>query len=274
MPCAQNVEDGCRIYFEDEGGMRPPVVIHGGFLDSVPTLRQLDIAKAINDEFRVIYVDHRGLGRSDKPHDPEAYAMPLRAKDAVAVLDELDIERAHFVGLSWGGRLCFGVGEHAPHRVLSLVIGGNQPYAWPDSPVTRIVTEGLQAARSQGMEALINAMEAHWDTRFPDALRAHYLDNDPVALEAAWTKALDDGPIAENLATWDMHCLIFLGNADVDFYDLARRAANEIPNAEFFSEQAKDHIESHQSQGESLIDAVLRTLHSDIEPAFHRRQHP
>jgi pimeloyl-ACP methyl ester carboxylesterase len=48
-----------------------------------------------------MYVDHRGLGRSDKPHDPDAYAMSLRAADAVAVIDELDIERAHFIGMSW-----------------------------------------------------------------------------------------------------------------------------------------------------------------------------
>jgi pimeloyl-ACP methyl ester carboxylesterase len=54
-----------------------------------------------------MYVDHRGLGRSDKPHDPDAYAMSLRAADAVAVIDELDIERAHFIGMSWGGRLGF-----------------------------------------------------------------------------------------------------------------------------------------------------------------------
>jgi pimeloyl-ACP methyl ester carboxylesterase len=262
MPYAKNGEDGRRIYFEDEGGAAPPVVIHGGFLDSVPTVRQLDIARAITREFRVIYVDHRGLGRSDKPHDPDAYSMPLRVKDAVAVLDALGIERAHFVGLSWGGRLCFGIGEHAPHRVLSLVIGGNQPYAWPDSPLVGILTEGLKAARSQGMEALISAMERHWETHFPDDLRAKYLDNDPAALEAAWTKAWDEGPIAEDLGAWRIRCLIFLGNADHDFIDLARRAADEIPNAEFYSEQAKDHIQSHLAQEESLLDAILRTLRS------------
>ena len=90
-------------------------------------------------EFRLIYADHRGHGRSDKPHDPSAYAMPLRVADAVAVLDRLGIERAHFIGRSWGGRLCFGVGEHAPERGRSLVIGGNQPYAWPDRQLNRLV---------------------------------------------------------------------------------------------------------------------------------------
>src|ERR687891_814478 len=158
VPYAKNALDGSRVYFEDDGGTGTPVVVHGGFMDSVATVRDLDLVKALRVEFRLIYVDHRGLGRSDKPHDPEAYAMPLRVADAVAVLDLLGIARAHFVGMSWGGRLGFGIGEHAPERVLSLVIGGQQPYAWPDSPLVRVVTEALGAGRAEGsMEPLVRA---------------------------------------------------------------------------------------------------------------------
>jgi len=100
------------VYFEDEGGDGAPVVVHGGFLDSVADLRSSAIAGRLPaGESRLVYVDHRGLGRSDKPHDIEAYAMPLRVADAVAVLDGLGLERAHFIGMSWGGRLGFGSGN-------------------------------------------------------------------------------------------------------------------------------------------------------------------
>jgi pimeloyl-ACP methyl ester carboxylesterase len=134
MPRSRNRLDGRRVYFEDEGGDGAPVVFHGGFLDSVADVRESNIAQALPaDEFRRIYVDHRGLGASDKPHDIAAYAIEVRVADAVGVLDELSIERAHFVGMSWGGRLGFGIGEHGQERVLSLVIGGQQPYEWPYS---------------------------------------------------------------------------------------------------------------------------------------------
>lgn len=74
--------------------------------------------------------------------------MPLRAADVVAVLDVLGLERAHFIGTSWGGCLCFGIGEHAPERVFSLTAGGQQPYAIdPDGPLTRAVGEGILAAQ-------------------------------------------------------------------------------------------------------------------------------
>lgn len=107
MPFATNALDGTRVHFEDDGGDGAPVVLHGGIVDSVDLVRESNIAKALQElpeEFRLIYVAHRGVGRSDKPHEVEAYAMPLRVADVVAVLDELGIERAHFIGKSWGGQ--------------------------------------------------------------------------------------------------------------------------------------------------------------------------
>jgi pimeloyl-ACP methyl ester carboxylesterase len=60
--------------------------------------------------------------------------MPPRAHDAVTVLDQLGISRAHFIGLSWGARLGFGIGAGTPNRVRSLVCVGQQPYAGPTAP--------------------------------------------------------------------------------------------------------------------------------------------
>ncbi len=272
MPYAKNAIDGSRIYFEDDGGETSPIVFHGGFLDSVMTMRNADLAQALRDEFRLIYVDHRGLGRSDKPRDAEAYAMPLRVADAVAVLDELGIERAHFIGLSWGGRLVFGIGEHAPERVRSLVISGQQPYKWPDTPLSRVITAALDAAQTEGMEVLVQAMEDLWGLRFPEGLREHYLDNDPAALQAALTKVLAEGPISENLQAWRIPCLIFVGQRDTDFASLARRAAEEIPDAEFLSLIDTDHIGAHLGQSGPVVDAVRRTIRRG-DSASAQRQH-
>jgi pimeloyl-ACP methyl ester carboxylesterase len=211
-------------------------------------------------EFRHIYVDHRGHGRSDKPHDPAAYAMPLRVADAVAVLDQLEIERAHFVGLSWGGRLGFGIGEHVAERVRSLVIGGQQPYRWPDTPLTRVVTDALDAAQSEGMEAFAHALENFWGIRLPEPRRTHGLDSDPAALRAAWRAALSEGAISGDLGAWQLRCLIFVGAADADFLDGARRAASEIPDAEFIALEELDHYGAHTSLEGVVLGATLRTL--------------
>jgi pimeloyl-ACP methyl ester carboxylesterase len=83
MPFASNRLDGRRVYFEDDGGQGSPVAVLGGFLDLVELVRRAPIARALSDlrhEFRLIFIDHRGHGRSDKPHDPEAYQMTLRVE--------------------------------------------------------------------------------------------------------------------------------------------------------------------------------------------------
>lgn len=261
MSYASNALDNARVYFEDDGGDGATVLFHGGFMEPVELVRGSPIAQAVPaDEFRHIYVDHRGHGRSDKPHDEKAYRMPLRVADAVGVLDGLGIDRAHFVGMSWGGRLGFGIGEYAPERALSLVIGGQQPYAWPDSPLTGAVSDGLAAAQERGMEAAVQALEQFWDIRVPESRRQRLLDNDPAALEAAWRAVLAEGAVSNELEAWQVPSVIFLGAADADFLDLARKAASEIPNAEFISLEESDHYGAHTDQDALVIDAVLRTL--------------
>ncbi|MGI8941517.1 MAG: alpha/beta fold hydrolase [Actinomycetota bacterium] len=264
MPYARNALDGSRVYFEDDGGQGDAAVIHGGILDSVDAERDSPLAQALKgqpDEFRLVYVDHRGVGRSHKPTAVEAYAMPLRVADAVAVLDELGVERAHFIGASYGGRLGFGIGEHAPERVLSLVMGGQQPYAIdPHGPLARLLPGAVAASRRDGsLEPFVQALETYAGTRFPDVLRARYLDNDPAAIEAASSAMLAEGAISEDLRAWRVRCLIYASVGDVDFHDQARRAADEIPNAEFISLQGLDHIGAHL-RPDPVLPAVLRTL--------------
>src|SRR5918994_1831619 len=254
MPYARNALDGRRVYFEEDGGDGAPVVLYGGIIDSVDLVRASNIAQALREltteEFRLIYVDHRGVGRSEKPHGVQAYAMALRVADAVAVVDELGIERAHFIGNSWGGRLCFGIGEHAPERVLSLVVGGQQPYAIaPDGPLAHAGTGSLTESRREGsMEPFVAMLESFGGSRFPDALRARWLDNDPEAIGAAWSAAIAEGAISEDLGAWEVRCLIYVAAGDADFHDQARRAAGEITNAEVISLEESDHVGAHLAQ--------------------------
>jgi pimeloyl-ACP methyl ester carboxylesterase len=269
VPYATNALDGSRVYFEDDGGEEETVLLHGGLLDSVDLVRDSNISRALRDlpegEFRLVYVDHCGLGRSEKPHDAKAYAMALRVADAVAVLDELGLERAHFVGASWGGRLGFGIGERAPERVLSLVIGGQQPYAMnPEGPLVAAVTKTLAESRREGsLEPFVAALESLAGRRLPKTLRARWLDNDPEAINAAWSEALAEGDISEDLAAWEVRCLIYVGAEDVDFHEQAHQAAREIPNARFVSLKDLEHVGAHLTRPDRLFPEILDTLHGN-----------
>ena len=124
MPWATNPRDGVRSYFEDTGGDGSPVLVYTGLADPLEEAQQNPLVRALAYEHRMVFADHRGHGRSDKPHDVDSYALPTRVLDAVAVLDQADVERAHVLGFSWGARLGFAIGEHAPERALSLVLCG------------------------------------------------------------------------------------------------------------------------------------------------------
>jgi pimeloyl-ACP methyl ester carboxylesterase len=110
------------------------------------------------------------------------------------------------------------------------------------------------------MEALVGSLEAFWNVRFGEPRRTRWLANDPIALEAAWKTALAEDRISEDLRAWQTRCLIFIGAGDADFLDQARRAADEIPNAEFISLEGLDHYGAHTGQDDPLLDAILRTL--------------
>ncbi len=263
MPYARNDLDGTNVYYEDDDGDGVPVVILGGFLDPVGLVRGAPIARAMEelaDQFRLIYVDHRGHGRSDKPHEVRAYEMSLRVGDVVAVLDDLAIETAHFIGISWGGRLCFGIGEHAPGRIRALVTIGQHPYAIdPEGPLARVVSEALATSREEGIGALVEAFEAIAG-RYPRAVRDVYLACDAAAMRAGWEAAMAEGAVSEDLGTWDVRCLVCVAEDDVDFFGQARRAAEEIPHAEFLSIGGTDHLGVDTSRIDPAMPAVLRTL--------------
>ena len=261
MPFATNPIDQVRTFFEDSGGNGPPVLVYPGFTDPLEYAKTSPLARGLRGEFRLIFADHRGQGRSEKPHDVESYALTTRVRDAIAILDALGIERTHYLWFSWGARLGFAIGEHAPERALSLVLCGNQPYEWPtESPMMRAVTEAVAAGRERGMEALVESWETSIGERFPEPGRTWMLDNDPLALDAEFRSAFLEGPISPDLSRWTTPCLIYAGEED-EMHAGAARAASEIPGAAFVSLPGHTHF-SAERVGEELLPRVSAFLRS------------
>jgi pimeloyl-ACP methyl ester carboxylesterase len=263
MPYATSPVDGVRTYFEDSEGAHPPVLFYSGFADPLEVAKGSVLAGSLAGEFRLVFADHRGQGGSDKPRDPSAYALATRVADVVSVLDTLGIERAHFLGASWGARLGFALGELAPQRVLSLVLCGNQPYAWDlESPTARAVSAAIAASRRNGMKGFVESFEAALGYRFPEPARTQTLEkNDPAALEAAWLSVHAEGPVSRNLTSWRVPCLICAGETD-EMHDDASRAAGEIPGARFVSLAGHSHISAFYEADELLLPHILELLRS------------
>jgi pimeloyl-ACP methyl ester carboxylesterase len=123
------LHDGLRLAFRDEpaaGGHNTPVLLIHGFASSISVNWMFPgWFKTLGDAgYRVIAIENRGHGASDKPHAPEAYATLKMAEDARALLDHLGISHAFVQGYSMGARISSFLALHHPERVAALALGG------------------------------------------------------------------------------------------------------------------------------------------------------
>ncbi len=250
MPFAQN--GSIRIHYET-AGQGPALVLHHGTGGSGPDWVDLGYVGALQDRHRLILIDARGHGQSDKPHDPNAYDLSVRAADVVAVLDDLNVPRADFLGYSMGGWIGFGLAKHFPERFDAFILGGAHPYA-----------ENTQAIRDRmptDQATYIAIAEQTYGALLTPARRARLLANDLVALRALTT---DRDDIADVLPTMTMPSLIFCGELDPRLAQ-ARQAASEMSNASFLGLPGCDHFNTTRR-----TDVIIPRVSSLLREAAQR----
>lgn len=115
--------DGVKIRYIVEGEGEPVLLIHGFGGNLHLQWGAAGLLKSLGGEYRVIAYDHRGHGRSGKPHDAAKYGQPM-VEDAVRLLDHLGIRQAHVVGYSMGAFITGKLLVEHPERFLSATLGG------------------------------------------------------------------------------------------------------------------------------------------------------
>jgi pimeloyl-ACP methyl ester carboxylesterase len=116
-----SAKDGVKLHVEEAGEGTPILFIHefgGNHASWEPQLRYF------SRRHRCISYAARGYPPSEVPDSMEAYSQAIAADDAVAVLDALEIQKAHIVGLSMGGFCTVHFGLRTPERALSLTVAG------------------------------------------------------------------------------------------------------------------------------------------------------
>lgn len=245
MPFADN--KGTRIHYAVEGQGQPLVLQHG-YTGSLEGWYSAGYVDALKQEHRLILVDARGHGASDKPHSPEAYDGKLMASDVVAVLDALGISKAHFWGYSMGGRIGFFLATYFAHRFHSFVLGGISPQFRLEERLDAAVT--VEALKSGGVEGQIAALERRAGP-LPPEQKARMLANDTEALLAVWEAMNRTPSLQDRLPSIPVPCLLYVGEEDARFPG-AKEAVASIPHATFFSLPGVNH-----GQGMARIDLVM-----------------
>lgn len=123
MPSFHNGD--VEIAYLDEGEGDPIVLVHG-FASSktVNWVYPTWVSELRKHGYRVIALDNRGHGDSEKLYDPESYHIGIMAGDITALMDHLKIERADIMGYSLGGRMTAWLAHRVPQRLRSAILGG------------------------------------------------------------------------------------------------------------------------------------------------------
>ena len=229
--------DGVRLHYQVAGrpGGDPVLMIQGlGTDKSGWTLQRLAFAP----HYRAVALDNRGVGRSDKPFG--RYTLEQMADDAIAVLDDAGIERAHVMGASMGGAIAQLIAVRHPTRIrsLTLVCTACQNHPWR----RELLNEWAAIANERGTGEMAKRA-AHW-VMAPRSIRRFWpavgwFGPMAVSLPAhAFTsqvRAILDAPeqLADLLGAIDVPTLVVVGNQDIltprgDSEELVER----IPGAE------------------------------------------
>lgn len=254
MPYVDN--DGVRIYFETEGA-GDPLLLHVGFFGTLDDWRlpKSSYVAGLRDTHRLILIDPRGQGRSDKPHEPSAYTMANRTSDVIAVLDRLDVDRVAFWGYSLGGRVAFELALRYPERLSSMIAGGANLYREVDPD-----NSGMVDLLSRGMASLVREWEQDQGP-LPPPTRERWLANDPSALMAAWRSG--DQPhsdVVDALATMTTPSLLYVGASDHDLAETVRPAST-MPNATLATIAGANHQQAYQRH-DLVLPHVMGYLNS------------
>ena len=116
--------DGLSLFYSDDGDGRAVVLLHGFAADSNVNFVRAGILDRLLDEgYRVVTIDARGHGLSDKPTDIESYENDAMQRDVAALFEHLHLDDVLLVGYSMGGALALRLAGSDP-RVKAVVLLG------------------------------------------------------------------------------------------------------------------------------------------------------
>ncbi len=278
-PEGQLVDIGdTRLFVVDVGDRDgdPLFVLHGGpgvdhhmFADYLDPLTERGI--------RLLFVDHRANGRSDRP-DPSTWTLPQMAADVSALAVALALERYAVLGHSFGAFVALQHAVDAPGAATRSIVSAGLPsarfFSATDEHLANFEPVELreQVTRSWAMEATVDSPEAvaellraQWPFHFRDPLDPRIADAErrmagtvysPECLRAFASNEYGDIDVEDRLGTIAQPVLLLAGRYDrtcvLEAHELMAAA---IPSAELVVFEESAHM-TFIEENAKYLDAV------------------
>ena len=246
--------NGTKIYFELTGQGAPLVLIHGGLgLDHRMWEPQWHV---LAEHFQLIRYDLRGCGKSDVPTEQSYF----HEEDLKALLDYLEIEKAHVAGLSAGAVVAIDFAATYPEATLSLISVDGGPDGtkltdiefWQAVGAVRneIVSGGIEANKHRMLTTPIfaSAMQDPGNNKLLTEIISDYTgwhwENNKL------TNTPHTPPTIERLEEIRAQTLVIVGEHDSgDFHRAATMMEQRIPNSRMVILPNAGHMANMENAG-------------------------
>ncbi len=210
MPFYQ-APDGTKIHYLDIGSGDQTLVLIPGLGGDGKFWKGVSVG--LEDDYRIIVVDHRGAGLSDRPTGD--YSIPQIGNDVLGILDDAGVNSATFIGHSTGGMITQYLASHFSERVEKLVLSGT--WEKRDIRFRRMFEARIALLESAGAVAYHKLTQAlGYDTCWMEA-NANALDDElavaeerlaPLDVQSARIQMLLDFDCFEKLGDIDAKTLV------------------------------------------------------------------
>lgn len=208
--------DGTKIYYEAKGTGDAVVLVHGFMTNGESWKRSALYADLIRNGYKVILMDLRGNGRSDKPHQPELYENDIEAKDIMGIVTKLNVKKYAAIGYSRGSILTSRL-LVLDKRITCAVMGGmGLDFTNPDWPRRIMFYEALSGKPVKELESLVKYVK---DSGFDLQAQAYLQKSQPSTSK-------------KTLSEIKKPVLVIAGTEDTD-NGSAKDLATAFPNATY-----------------------------------------
>ena len=244
--------DGLQVYYEQVGEGSPMMLVHGWGADTQSNWVDTGWVNVLKKLRRVISIDVRGHGRSDKPYALEPYSYAAMSRDVINVMDALNIRKADFMGYSMGSFMGAYLLGHHPHRFTSMVLGGIGDETESSAAQGEVIAQALRATNA----ASIDNPAGQGVRRFVEANPNNDLESLAYSALRMWPEGYPLKVAGDNIAQADLPVLIVNGDKDHPYVDSADNFASALLNARHETLPDADHLSAvtHNDFKQIVID--------------------
>ncbi|MBF0279052.1 MAG: alpha/beta fold hydrolase [SAR324 cluster bacterium] len=226
MPIALSQKQ--RIHYRIEGDRGPFLLLYPPFLEGLLCWYRAKYIERLQDYYRLILLDPVGHGRSDYSLALEHYTLESRAQHVLDIMEELKVEKFHFLGMGMGAQVGFFMAAHFPSRLRSLVTAGAHPYAITTE--MQKFQEWIQQLRSDEISVFLESFKTQ-ELVSPER-EAEILKGSPEAYALSLEAISQWKGIGQDLNSISIPGLLITATGEEKFLSI-REAGRKMPRARY-----------------------------------------